>query len=67
MLWGSVGPIIIGSRTSCDGRINAEMHVGILQDNFFQGTKAMLGMKVSDLSSNMSMQSLTNQYLPKFT
>ena len=43
------------------------MYVETFQDNFFQETEAMFGKKVSHSSSNMSMQPLTNQYLPKFT
>ena len=67
IFWGSVGPKNVGNCASCDRRNNAEKHVETLQDNFFQGTKAMLGMKVSHSSSNMSMQPLTDQYLPTFT
>ena len=50
-----------------NGRINAEKYVETLQDSFFQETEAMFGKKESHSSSNMSMQPLTNQYLPKFT
>ena len=67
MFWGSAGPKNVRKRASCDGRINAEKYVEILQDNFFQETEAMFGKKVSHSSSNMSVQPLTNQYLPKFT
>ena len=57
----------VRKHASCDGRINAEKYAETLQDNFFQETEAMFGKKVSHSSSNMSMQPLTNQYLPKFT
>ena len=57
----------VRKRASCDGRINAEKYAETLQDNFFQETEAMFGKKVSHSSSNMSIQPLTNQYLPNFT
>ena len=43
MFWGSVGPKGVGKLAVCDGNINAEKYVEILQDNLFQGTKSMLG------------------------
>ena len=64
---GTVWPKNVGNRASCDGRNNAEKYAETLQDNFFQGMKAMLEMKKSHSSSSISMQPLTNQYLPKFT
>ena len=67
MFWESTGPKNVRKRASCDGRINAEKYMETFQDNFFQETEAMFGKKVSHSSSNMSMQPLTNQYLPKFT
>ena len=67
MFCGSVEPKNVGNRASYDGRNNVEKYAETLQDNFFHGTKAMLGMKVSHSSSSISMQPLTNQYLPKFT
>ena len=45
MFWGSVGPKGVGKLAVCDGKVNAEKYVDILQDNSFQGTKAMLGKK----------------------
>ena len=67
MFWRSAGPKNVRKCASCDGRINAEEYVETLQDNFFQETEAMFGKKVSHSSSKMSMQPLTNQYLPTFT
>jgi len=60
---GSTGPKMLAS---CEGRINRKVR-GNVAENLFQGTKAMLGKKVSHLSSKMSMQPLTTQYLPQFT
>ena len=45
MFWGSVEPKGVGKLTVCDRKVNAEKCVEILQDNLFQGTKAMLGKK----------------------
>ena len=45
MFWGSVGPKGVGKLAVCDGKVNAEKYVEILQENLFQGTKAMLGKK----------------------
>ena len=42
---GSVGPKDVGKLAVCDRKVNAEKYVEILQDNLFQGTKAMLGKK----------------------
>ena len=64
MFWGSAGPKNVRKHASCDGRINAEEYVETLQDNFFQEIEAMFGKKVSHSSSKVSMQPLTNQYLP---
>ena len=59
MFWGSAGPKNAHKRASCDGRINAEKYVETLQDNFFQGTEATFGKKVSHSSSNMSLADKT--------
>ena len=45
MFWGSVGPKCVGKLAACDGKVNAEKYVEILQDNLFQGKQAMLGKK----------------------
>ena len=45
MFWGSVGPKGVGKLAVCDGKVNAEKYVEILQDNLLQGPKAMLGKK----------------------
>ena len=45
MFWGSVGPKGVGKLAVCDGKVNAEKCVEILQDNLFQVTKAILGKK----------------------
>ena len=67
MLWEPVGPKNVDIRAAYEGRISAEKYVERLQDNLFQGTKAMLGKKVSHSCSIMSIKPLTNQYLPQFT
>ena len=43
MFWRSVGPKGVGKLVVCDAKVNAEKYVEILQENVFQGTKAMLG------------------------
>ena len=43
MFWESVWPKWVGKLAVCDGNINAEKYIEILQDNLFQGTKSMLG------------------------
>ena len=60
-------PKNVRKRAPCDGRINAKKYVEALQDKVFQETEAMFGKKVSHSSSNILMQPLINQYLPKFT
>ena len=66
-VWGTVGPKNVGKLASFDGRITVEKYVETLQDNLFQGKKAVLGKKASHSSSDTSMQPLTNQYLSKLT